>query len=200
MLESQQNLLNNTHCLLLTKNSAILYLFVELFALEVLQNHVNRIVCLINLFQSGDIGLIDGSHNFNLILQGLFSFVSRILLLLGESLYSYHFLIHQSFSQINSCKRSFSYFFFGLKQFVEISLINFFRQCKYPLLNNTRIRMIELYSIVIKSSLKSNSIGQARSLLIRPLFPKHFKLEIKINRTKQIDLLTLLILLKPKNT
>lgn len=200
MLESHQNLLNNTHGLLLAKHSPILYLFVELLPFKVLQNDINGIVCFVNLFQRGDIGMIDSSHYFNLILQRLFSFVSRILFLLGESLDGYHFLIHQSFSQINSRKRSFSYFFFGLKQFVEISLINFFRQCKYPLLDNTRIRVIELYSIVIKSSLKSNSIGQTRSLLIRPLFPKHFKLEIKINRTKQIDLLTLLILLKPKNT
>ena len=77
---------------------------------------------------------------------------------------------------------------------MKISLINLFGKEGPPLINNTRIRIVQLERTVLNSSFKFNSIRRAWSFWIRPLSAKNFKFEIEVKGTKIVGLTAILFL------
>lgn len=138
--------------------------------------------------------MVDASHYFYLVLQGLFALVSRKLFLLRKCLNGHHFSVHQALSKVYSGKRSLSYLFFGLKKFMEISLVNLLGQEKHPLLEYSRVVMVKLYRIICGAALEAYPKRHPWGLIIGPFLPEHLELKIEANRTVAIDFVSLSIL------
>ncbi len=106
---------------------------IQLATFQKLHANINWILWLVNLVKFHEIFVIKGSHNLNLIDEGLFSFLLTESSFFWEGLHSVFFSIFILDDQINWSKVSFSYFFDRFKEFMETSLIDFFPKDVSPL-------------------------------------------------------------------
>ncbi len=111
----------------------VLDLVIQLPAFQKLHAYVNWILWLINLVQFHEIFVIKGSHNLNLIDEGLFSFFFTECSFFWEGLDSIFFSVFILNDQINRSKVSFSNFLDRFEEFMETSLVNFFSKDASPL-------------------------------------------------------------------